>query len=78
MEADSSARTSIADINPPKSATATGLLHGSLDGEGEDGEDEDDNVGAAVKLDGEPVNGKSIGITISGQLTKNHRQKEKT
>lgn len=54
---DSSARSSIADINPPKSATASGLLHGSLGGEGEDGEDED-NVGAAVKLGSEPVNGK--------------------
>lgn len=36
------ARTAIAAVNPPKSAAASGLLHGVLEGEDEDGEDEDD------------------------------------
>jgi hypothetical protein len=46
----------IADINPPKTASASGLLPGSLGGESEDGEDEDAS-GAAVNHDGKPVDG---------------------
>ncbi|KAM0701711.1 hypothetical protein Q7P35_010620 [Cladosporium inversicolor] len=55
---DSSACNVITDLNPPKSASASGLLPGTLDGEGEDGEDEDDAVEAAVKHDGKPIDGK--------------------
>jgi hypothetical protein len=46
----------IADINPPKTASASGLLPGTLGGESEDGEDED-AVGAALTFDGKPVDG---------------------
>jgi hypothetical protein len=46
----------IADINPPKTASASGLLPGTLGGEGEDGEDED-AIGAAVNGDGKPADG---------------------
>jgi hypothetical protein len=46
----------IADINPPKTASASGLLAGTLGGESEDGEDED-AVGATVNHDGKLVDG---------------------
>lgn len=55
--ADSSACNAIADVNPPKSASATGLLPGALGGEDEDGDD-DDAIGAAVKDDEKPSDGK--------------------
>lgn len=50
----------IANVNPQKSAAASGLLLGTLVGEGEDGDDDDDeNAEApAVKLAGEPNAGK--------------------
>ncbi|KAM0716786.1 hypothetical protein Q7P37_008231 [Cladosporium fusiforme] len=58
MTGGSSASAAIANANPPKSAAASGLLLGTLVGEGDDGEDEDDHAEAAVKLGGEPTAGK--------------------
>jgi len=38
----------IASTNPPKPASASGLLHGALDGEGEDASDDEDDVPIAA------------------------------
>ncbi|KAF2867818.1 methionine aminopeptidase 2-like protein [Massariosphaeria phaeospora] len=43
----SSACVAIAAVNPPKSAAASGLLQGALEGQDEDGEDDDDNQSGA-------------------------------
>ena len=64
ISAGSSACNAITDLNPPKSASASGLLPGTLDGEGEDGEDEDDAVEAAVKHDGKPIDGKCFNMLV--------------
>lgn len=50
----------IANINPQKSAAASGLLLGTLVGEDEYGDDDDDDnaEAPAVKLAGEPTAGK--------------------
>lgn len=57
---ESSANTAIAAINPPKSAAASGLLHGTLEGGEGDAEDEDDdNAGTDVKPDSQLAKGKS-------------------
>lgn len=60
ISAGSSACHAITDLNPPKSASASGLLPGTLDGEGQDGEDEDHAVEAAVKHDGKPTDGECL------------------
>ncbi|KAL8744628.1 MAG: hypothetical protein Q9184_007976, partial [Pyrenodesmia sp. 2 TL-2023] len=55
-----STRAATGIINPPKSAAATGLLHGALEGEDEDegGEADNENVGADLKPDGLPNSNK--------------------
>lgn len=80
ISADSSACNAIADLNPPKTASASGLLPGTLDGEGEDGEDEDDVVEAAVKQDGKPTDGKCFFFLICWciELTDPSRQEKET
>jgi methionyl aminopeptidase len=56
---ESSACASIAAVNPPKPAAASGLLQGALEGEDEDGEDQnDDKVGADLKSGGQLNNSK--------------------
>ncbi|KAK5099563.1 hypothetical protein LTR24_001222 [Lithohypha guttulata] len=56
---ESSAGAAIANVNPSKSAAASGLIHGALEGQDEDGEDEDEDVvGADLKVDSQPSNGK--------------------
>lgn len=52
-----SANSAIASINPPKSAVASGLLEGALEGQDEDGDD-DENSGADVNVGEKAVNGK--------------------
>ena len=53
---DSLANTSIAAVNPPKSAAATGLNYGALGGDEEDGDDEDEeNVRADMKSGPQPT-----------------------
>ncbi|KAL8921426.1 MAG: hypothetical protein Q9208_005752 [Pyrenodesmia sp. 3 TL-2023] len=53
---ESSTCAAIGIVNPPKSAAATGLLHRALDGEDddEDGEADNEKVGADLKPDGLP------------------------
>lgn len=48
-------------LNPPKSAAATGLLHGALDGndEDEDGKAADESIGADLNSGDLPNNSKS-------------------
>ncbi|THX31107.1 methionine aminopeptidase 2-like protein [Aureobasidium pullulans] len=49
---DGSSAGAIADINPPKTAAATGLVSGVLEGQDEDGEDaEDDNTQCDMKTE---------------------------
>ncbi|THY22731.1 methionine aminopeptidase 2-like protein [Aureobasidium pullulans] len=49
---EGSSAGAIADINPPKTAAATGLVLGVLEGQDEDGEDaEDDNVQCDMKTE---------------------------
>ncbi|THZ21935.1 methionine aminopeptidase 2-like protein [Aureobasidium pullulans] len=49
---DGSSAGAIADINPPKTAAATGLVSGVLEGQDEDGEDaEDDNAQCDMKTE---------------------------
>lgn len=57
---ESSAHATIASINPPKPAAASGLLHGASEGQGEDGEDdeEEEKIGAEVKSGDQATNGK--------------------
>ncbi|KAI9662348.1 MAG: hypothetical protein M1821_008515 [Bathelium mastoideum] len=56
---ESSARAAIAAGNPPKPAAASGLVHGALEGQDEDGEDEEDNkVGANLNSAGQPNSNK--------------------
>ena len=56
---ESSAHAAIAVVNPPKPAAASGLVHGVLEGEDEDGEDEDnDRVGADLKSSVQPSHSK--------------------
>lgn len=49
---ESAASAPIATINPPKSAEATGLVQGALDGQDEDGDNDDSEAedGAATNL----------------------------
>ena len=42
--AGSSADAAVAILNPPKSATASGLVQGVLEGQDEDGDDNEGNV----------------------------------
>ncbi|KAF2472806.1 methionine aminopeptidase 2-like protein [Lindgomyces ingoldianus] len=54
---EASARAAIAAVNPPKLASANGLLHDALEGEDEDGGgDDDDKIGADLKSIGQPDN----------------------
>lgn len=80
----SSAGAAIANVNPPKSAAASGLLLGTLVGEDADGNDDDDNAEAAVKLDGEPNAGRlsciSLALhylTLAGKKKKRKNNKKK-
>ncbi|EGE83671.2 methionyl aminopeptidase [Blastomyces gilchristii SLH14081] len=66
---ESSPHAAIDTINPPKHAAASGLLHGPLEGETEDGEDEDDDkTGADLK---------SVGQLNNSTKKKNKRKKNK-
>jgi methionyl aminopeptidase len=51
-----SAHTASVDVNPPKSAAATGLLPGLLEGQGENTDDDDaaNEAGADLKLNNQP------------------------
>lgn len=53
---ESSATAAIATVNPPKPAAASGLVHGALEGEDEDGDE--DKVGADLKSGGQPNHSK--------------------
>jgi hypothetical protein len=77
MSAGSSACSAIADINPPRSASASGLLSGTL-GDGEDGDDEEDIFGATVKRHDTPVNGKPVSNSTLVAVAKPYRQEEET
>ncbi|KAF1985906.1 methionine aminopeptidase 2-like protein [Aulographum hederae CBS 113979] len=47
---ESSANSAIAAVNPPKSAAASGLVHGALEGEAEDGDGDGDDDGKRADL----------------------------
>ncbi|KAF2707947.1 methionine aminopeptidase 2-like protein [Pleomassaria siparia CBS 279.74] len=49
---ESSACAAVASINPPKPAAASGLLPGTLEGQDEDGDDDDDTIRAELKFEG--------------------------
>ncbi|KAH4807212.1 hypothetical protein HBH61_136670 [Parastagonospora nodorum] len=51
----SSSNTAINRANPPKSAAASGLVHGALEGQDEDGDDDDEQV--RFDLNGSGANG---------------------
>jgi len=52
LRAEASADAAIAATNPPKPAAASGLIHGALEGQDEDGEDEDDDKSGADLMSG--------------------------
>ncbi|KMU76260.1 methionine aminopeptidase 2 [Coccidioides immitis RMSCC 3703] len=55
---ESSAHAAIAAVSLPKPAATSGLFHGPLEGEGEDGENgEDDEIRADLKSSGQPSKG---------------------
>ncbi|EEH03952.1 methionine aminopeptidase [Histoplasma capsulatum G186AR] len=67
---ESSSPPAIDAINPPKQAAASGLVHGSLEGESEGGEDEDDDKpGADLKAVGQ--------IGNDGQKRNKRKKKKK-
>lgn len=49
----------ITDANPPKPDNASGLLSGVLEGQDAD-DDDDEQYGHDVKMEGEPVNGELL------------------
>lgn len=70
---DSSAQAAIASVNPQKPAAASGLLHGALEGQDEDGEGDDDeeDIGADLKTGDQPTNSKK-------KKRKSNRKKKKS
>ncbi|KAF2630301.1 methionine aminopeptidase 2-like protein [Macroventuria anomochaeta] len=66
---ESSAGAAITTTNPPKPAAASGLLQGVLEGQDEDGKDDDDNKDRTdLKLNG---------VATNGQKKKRKRNKKK-
>ena len=55
-------RAAIAAVNPAKPAAASGLIHGAIEGEeDEGGEDEDHEVGADLEPSDQPKGSKPTG-----------------
>ncbi|KAK5945349.1 hypothetical protein PMZ80_002553 [Knufia obscura] len=73
---ESSASTPIAAANPPKTAAASGLVHGTLEGQDDDDGD-DDKSGADLKSNGQPNNGKPPYINTCKKLTPRGKKKKR-
>ena len=81
---ESAASAPIATINPPKSAEATGLVQGALDGQDEDGNNDDseaeDGVATSLKSNRESSDGKYLEhstVHIAYQRRQTQKEKEK-
>jgi hypothetical protein len=78
---ESAASAPIAINNPPKSAEATGLVKGALDGQDEDGDNNDSEAedGAATNLNqtSDGMYSEHIIVYIAYQRRKNQKEKEK-
>lgn len=48
VDIESAASAPIATVNPPKSAEATGLVQGALDGQNEDGDNDDSEAEGGI------------------------------
>jgi len=78
----SSTSGAIANVNPPKPATATGLVPGVLEGQDEDGDDgkEDDNAGCTLKAENSktsPLETTGRVLTLRGKPKKKRKNNKK-
>jgi len=75
---ESSVCAAIAAINPPKPAAASGLLPGVLEGEDEDGGDEDDiKMGADLKPGCQPGNSEQAWSWYTPEANLGRQKEEK-